>query len=130
MGIFTTCDAVAEGQFFWKSLQKDWPFPFDITNSGEALLLIGNIARIVIVKQPLDDGDERWFVEVKEPDSDDVLLAVLLTADMSFIHASAVGMPLDEVGAVDTLKLFALADCGEWQQGRFPQDPLEDEQHV
>lgn len=130
MDMFTTCDAVALGQFFWKSLQKDWPLPFDITKSGEALLPCGMYSSIVIARQVLDGGDERWLVEVKESTSGNMLLTVLLAADMSFIHGSSIGMALDEVAAVGTLKLFALVDCGEWQQGCFPQDPLQDEHYV
>lgn len=130
MALFTTADEVAKGQYFWQALVAGWRLPFDLAKSGGTLLPHGNDVGIVVIKQQLDDGEERWIVQFKGLPADNVLLEASLTGDMSFIHASASGMALDEVGAVDTLRLYIPVVHGEWQQHCSPPNPLEDEQDV
>lgn len=129
MNLFSTLDALAKGRYFWKALVDGCRSPFDLSLHGGTLLPSVNEVGIIVVKQQGDDGEERWIVQLQLP-SDNILLEAFLTADMDFIHANASGMALDEVGAVDTLRLYIPVSRNEWQQNCSPHDPLEDEQDV
>lgn len=116
--MFQTFDDLDTGRVFWRSIVGLRPVPYDCVASGQAATLTDGERNLVLVVAPTDDdGDERKvFVQLRDVSCGDSLLDVTLDERLRYLDGTALGSPVDEVGAADALRLIAI-DMGaaQWE---------------
>lgn len=113
--MFQTVDAIADGRYFWRSLEKLRRPPFDCTISGLAATLADAKQGLALIVASSDDGQpRRVFVRLLDVPSGDVIVDATLNGDFTYRDGLALGMPADEVAATEALSMFAGDVGGDW----------------
>lgn len=115
--IYETLDLLERGKFFIKCVVKQWPVPLSLRAVGAIVLMATDTSvddltlEVVPHTQPDPDG---WIVQVRAPQRRDTYLSVSLAGDGDYLSGSHCGFPVDELGAVDALAIYAPFIHGEW----------------
>lgn len=121
--MYQTIDEINKGALFWRSVVRAWPAPFcpdDVDSFG--LSFAGDVMLTVCWNS--EQGDERRRLVRLVQGDDEELLSVFLTDQWEYVRGESLGMLVDEVAAVSSLRLFAAEPVGPWY---VPESEVEDE---
>jgi hypothetical protein len=116
--IYETVDLLERGKFFLKCVVKQWPVPLSLRAVGAIVLMATDASaddlsvQVAPHAQPEPDG---WIVQVRDPQRRRAYLTVSLAGDGGYLSGSHCGFPVDELGAVNALALYAPFIEGEWR---------------
>ena len=71
---------------------------------------------LIVVQSRRLDGEDHWVVQIRSPQAQEAPLLVTLSKEGNFLTGSHSGSPVDEVGAIDALELYAPYIGGHWHK--------------